>query len=79
VKPPEKPERFRSGAHGQLKKAVNYTLNAFDNLRRFVFDGRLEIDNNSIARCMRLIALAKKNSIGAGSREVAQSGRSFIP
>lgn len=59
-------------AHGELKKAVNYTLNAFDALRRFVFDGRLEIDNNPIERCMRLIALAKKNSIGAGSHEAAQ-------
>ena len=28
-------------AHGELKKAINYTLNAFDALRRFVFDGRL--------------------------------------
>lgn len=59
-------------AHGELKKAVNYTLNAFDALRRFVFDGRLEIDNNPIERCMRLIALAKKNSIGAGSHEAAE-------
>lgn len=59
-------------AHGELKKAINYTLNAFDALRRFVFDGRLEIDNNPIERCMRLIALAKKNSIGAGSHEAAQ-------
>ncbi|QUS37397.1 transposase (plasmid) [Falsirhodobacter algicola] len=59
-------------AQGELKKAINYTLNAFDALRRFVFDGRLEIDNNPIERCMRLIALAKKNSIGAGSHEAAQ-------
>lgn len=59
-------------AHGELKKAINYTLNAFDALRRFVFDGRLEIDNNPIERCMRLIALTKKNSIGAGSHEAAQ-------
>lgn len=59
-------------AHGELKKAINYTLNAFDALRRFVFDGRLEIDNNPIERCMRLIALAKKNSIGAGSHEAAE-------
>ena len=64
--------RAEGRAHGELKKAVNYTLNAFDALRRFVFDGRLEIDNNPIERCMRLIALAKKNSIGAGSHEAAQ-------
>ncbi|RWR05294.1 IS66 family transposase [Paenirhodobacter populi] len=64
--------RAEDQAHGELKKAINYTLNAFDALRCFVFDGRLEIDNNPIERCMRLIALAKKNSIGAGSHEAAK-------
>lgn len=64
--------RAEGRAHGELKKAVNYTLNAFDALRRFIFDGRLEIDNNPIERCMRLIALAKKNSIGAGLHDAAQ-------
>lgn len=59
-------------AHGELKKAIGYTMNAFEALQRFVFDGRLEIDNNPIERCMRLIALAKKNSIGAGSHEAAE-------
>lgn len=59
-------------AQGELKKAIGYTMNAFDALQRFVFDGRLEIDNNPIERCMRLIALTKKNSIGAGSHETAE-------
>ncbi len=65
--------RVEGMAHGELKKAISYTMNAFDALQRFVFDGRLEIDNNPIERCMRLIALAKKNSIGAGSHEAAQA------
>ena len=39
-------------AHGELKKAVNYTLNAFDALRRFVFDGRLEIDTDVVEQSL---------------------------
>lgn len=59
-------------AQGTLRKAVNYTLNAFDALQRFAFDGRLEIDNNPVERCIRGIALTKKNSLFAGSHEAAQ-------
>lgn len=62
-----------SHAHGALKTAITYTLNAFEALQRFAFDGRLEIDNNPVERCMRLIALAKKNSIGAGSHDAAEA------
>jgi hypothetical protein len=47
-------------ATGKLKTAINYTLNAFDELQRFVFDGRLEIDNNAVERCIRGIALTKR-------------------
>ncbi len=65
--------KHESRAQGELKKAINYTLRAFDALQRFAFDGRLEIDNNPVERCMRLIALAKKNSIGAGSHEAAKT------
>lgn len=65
--------RNEGQAQGALKTAINYTLNAFEALQRFVFDGRLEIDNNPVERCMRLIALAKKNSIGAGSHDAAEA------
>lgn len=60
------------GAQGTLKKAVNYALNAFDALQRFAFDGRLEIDNNPVERCIRGIALTKKNSLFAGNHEAAE-------
>lgn len=63
--------RHEARAQGELKKAINYTLRAFDALERFAFDGRLEIDNNPVDRCMRLIALAKKNSLFAGTHEAA--------
>lgn len=59
-------------AFGTLKKAINYFLNAFEGLQRFVFDGRLEIDNNPVERCIRGIALTKKNSLFAGGHDAAK-------
>lgn len=59
-------------AQGLLKKAINYALKAFEPLQRFIFDGRIEIDNNAVERCMRGIALTKKNSLFAGNNEAAK-------
>ena len=59
-------------ADGALKRAINYTLKAFDGLRRFIFDGRLEIDNNAVERRIRGIALTKKNSLFAGNHDAAK-------
>ncbi|WP_157970925.1 IS66 family transposase [Pseudogemmobacter bohemicus] len=64
--------RSEAVADGALKQAIKYTLKAFDGLRRFVFDGRLEIDNNPVERCIRGIALTKKNSLFAGNHETAK-------
>lgn len=64
--------KHQDDATGKLKTAINYTLNAFDGLQRFVFDGRLEIDNNAVERCIRGIALTKKNSLFAGNHEAAE-------
>ena len=60
-------------AQGLLKKAIDYTLKAFEALQRFIFDGRIEIDNNAIERCIRGIALTKKNSLFAGNHEAAKT------
>ena len=64
--------KHQDDATGKLKTAINYTLNAFDGLQWFVFDGRLEIDNNAVERCIRGIALTKKNSLFAGNHEAAE-------
>ena len=56
-----------------MKKAIDYTLKAFEALQRFIFDGRIEIDNNAIERCIRGIALTKKNSLFAGNHEAAKT------
>jgi transposase len=65
--------KHQGQVEGKLKTAINYTLKAFDGLRRFIFDGRLEIDNNPVERCIRGIALTKKNSLCASNHEAAQT------
>jgi len=50
------PARRSSGLHRQI----------LDGLKLFLSDGRIEIDNNSVERTIRPIALNRKNSLFAG-------------
>lgn len=50
-------------------KAINYTLNNETALRRFLTDGKIEINNNIAENAMRPIALGRKNYLFAGSDE----------
>jgi transposase len=54
-------------ARGPTAEAVRYALNHWAGLERFLEDGRIELDSNSIERAMRPIALSRKNSLFAGS------------
>jgi len=45
----------------------------WDGLIRFLDDGRIEIDSNSVERSMRPIALNRKNSLFAGHDQGAQN------
>jgi transposase len=56
-------------ARGPMAEAIRYALNHWDGLRRFLEDGRIEIDSNSIERAMRPVSLSRKNSLFAGSDE----------
>jgi transposase len=47
--------------------AINYALNNEDALKKFLNDGKIEIDNNAAERAMRSIALGRKNWLFAGS------------
>lgn len=47
-------------------EAIRYTLNHWRGLNRFLDDGRLELDNNSVERSMRPVALQRKNALFAG-------------
>lgn len=50
-------------------KAINYGLNHWNGLTRFIDDGRVEIDTNTVERSIRPIALNRKNALFAGSDE----------
>ena len=48
-------------------KAIGYALNRFKELRIYLSDGMLEIDNNFTERQIRTIAIGRKNYLFAGS------------
>jgi len=56
-------------ARGPTADAIRYALNHWSGLERFLADGRIELDSNSIERAMRPVALSRKNSLFAGSDE----------
>jgi transposase len=55
-----------------IAQALRYGLNHWDGLVRFLDDGRIEIDSNTVERSMRPIALNRKNALFAGSDEGAE-------
>ena len=62
-------------ARGPTADAIRYALNHWDGLERFLEDGRIELDNNSVERAMRPVCLSRKNSLFAGS----DVGASYCP
>jgi transposase len=52
--------------------AIGYTLSRWERLKRYINDGRYEIDNNPIENSIRPVALGRKNYLFAGSHEAAQ-------
>ena len=54
-----------------IAEAIRYGFNHWDGLVRFLDDGRIEMDTNSVERAMRPIALNRKNSLFAGHDEGA--------
>ena len=50
-----------------LGKAIGYAQKRWPALRRYLDDGRLEIDNGEVERLIRLVALGRKNYLFAGS------------
>ena len=56
-------------ARGPTADAIRYALNHWEGLERFLEDGRIELDTNSVERAMRPVCLSRKNSLFAGSDE----------
>jgi hypothetical protein len=53
----------------RLAEAIRYGLGRWEGLCRFLDDGRIEIDTNTVERSIRPIALNWKNALFAGSDE----------
>lgn len=50
----------------KLAEALAYGLNHRGGLCRFLEDGRIEIDNNTVERSIRGLALTRRNALFAG-------------
>jgi transposase len=51
----------------KLAEAIRYALSRWQGLTRFIDDGCIEIDSNTVERSIRPIALNRKNALFAGS------------
>ena len=58
--------RARVATKSPLGEALAYIAKYWDGLQLFLADGRIEIDNNSVERTIRPIALNRKNALFAG-------------
>lgn len=50
-----------------LAEAIRYATTRWDGLIRFLDDGRIELDSNTVERAIRPLALNRKNALFAGS------------
>jgi transposase len=60
-------ELGRMPPRGGVADAIRYALSRWNALCKFLDDGRVEIDNNTVERAIRPIALGRKNHLFAGS------------
>lgn len=56
-------------AKSKLAEAIRYALPRWDGLCRFLDDGRIDLDSNTVERSIRPLALNRKNALFAGSDE----------
>jgi len=62
---------------GKVGKAVNYMLDRWEELKNYLKDGHLEIDNNLVENDVRPFAIGRKNWMFAGSPRGAKAGAIF--
>lgn len=55
-----------------IGKAIRYSLNRWDQLNVFLYDGVLEIDSNLVENAIRPVAIGRRNWLFAGSHDAAQ-------
>ena len=64
-------QRAKVPGRSRIAEAIRYALKLWPGLVRYLDDGRIEIDSNSVERSIRPIALNRKNALFAGSDEGA--------
>ncbi len=67
MKPWLEHELVRVPPRSPLAEAIRYALSRWSALGRFLDDGRVELDTNTVERAIRPIALGRKNHLFAGS------------
>jgi hypothetical protein len=72
-------QRRRLSGKSTLGKALQYALNRWDALMRYIEDGRLSIDNNLSERLLRGIAVTRKISCSSVATLVGSGPRSSTP
>ena len=65
--------RARASAKSPLGEALAYIAKYREGLGRFLTDGRIEIDSNTVERTIRPIALNRKNALFAGHEAGAEN------
>jgi len=60
-----------------IGKAFTYSINLWDSLQSYLYDGNLMIDNNLIENSIRPNALGRKNYLFAGSHQGAKRSAMF--
>ncbi|MDT0678729.1 IS66 family transposase [Autumnicola musiva] len=55
-----------------IGKAFRYSMDRWDQLSAYLYDGILEIDNNLVENAIRPLALGRKNYLFAGSHSAAE-------
>lgn len=68
-----KESRARVSAKSPIGEALNYISKYWAGLTKFLDDGRVELDSNSVERTIRPIALNRKNAMFAGHDAGAQN------
>lgn len=64
-------------ADGRLNTAINYMLTRWNTLCSFLYDGRLEIDNNFIENVIRGLVITRKNSLFIGNEDAGEAWAIF--
>jgi transposase len=64
-----KEQLARVSGRSPIAEAMRYGVSHWEGLCRFLDDGRIEIDTNTVERSIRPIALNRKNALFAGSDE----------